>query len=108
MKAFFKSLTVASLILSGCTTYSAQQPYRSPDNEKMIISAIMPNGQFSLYVNGEEIIKDSVLNFGKTFTGHYKNKSVAANCEMKRGMMENDYHCNVFVDGDYAASLNLK
>ena len=113
-----KRITVllSALLLAGCTNYSAQQPYRSPNGEQMLISANMPNGILKLWVNDVLVVDDSFLNqdkslsaaFAQSYTnvykGDYKGKKVMARCKFSRDAKE----CDVFVDGEYAANLFLR
>ncbi|WP_436875816.1 hypothetical protein [Siccibacter turicensis] len=105
-----------ALLVTGCTNYSAQQPYRSSNGEQMLISANMPNGMLKLWVNEVLVIDDSFLNqdkslsaaFSQSYTnvynGTYKGRKVMARCKFSPGAKE----CDVFVDGEYAANLFLR
>lgn len=105
-----------TLLLSGCTNYSAQQPYRSSNGEQMLISANIPNGMLKLWVNDVLVVDDTVLNqdkslsaaFSQSYTnvyhGTYKGKKIMTRCKFSRDAKE----CDVFVDGDYAANLFLR
>ena len=112
---FITALLVA-LAHTGCTNYSAQQPYRSSNGEQMLISANMPNGVLKIWVNEILVIDDSFLNQDKSlpaafsqnytnvYNGTYKGRKVMARCKFSRDAKE----CDVFVDGDYAANLFLR
>lgn len=105
-----------TLLLSGCTNYSAQQPYRSSNGEQMLISANIPNGMLKLWVNDVLVVDDTILNqdkslssaFSQSYTnvynGTYKGQKVMSRCKFSRDVKE----CDVFVDGEYAANLFLR
>jgi len=113
-----KSINVlfAALFLAGCTNFSAQQPYRSANGERMVISANMPNGMLKLWVNDVLVVDDTSLNqdkslaaaFSQSYTnvynGTYKGQKVMARCKFSRDSRE----CDVFVDGEHAANLFLR
>lgn len=102
------------MLLSGCSYYSAKQPYRAADGAQMLIFADMPNGNLKISINEVTVINDSILNQDKSvsgvfsheyvnvYTSTYDGKKVLVRCKFP------DRVCNVFIDGDYAANLSLK
>ncbi|ABP61273.1 hypothetical protein [Enterobacter sp. 638] len=105
-----------TLLLTGCTNYSAHQPYRSSNGEQMLISANIPNGMLKLWVNDVLVVDDTILNqdkslsaaFSQSYTnvyhGTYRGQKIMTRCKFSRDAKE----CDVFVDGEYAANLFLR
>jgi len=114
-------LILAALLLTGCTNFSAQQPYQTNDGEQLLISGNMPNGVLKLRINETLIINEPFLNQDKTLTGvfstdftnvytaSYKGKKVMARCDRKTNAFSApDHTCEVFINGEYAANLTLR
>ncbi len=108
------TLLLGVILLSGCTNFTAKQPYRSVDGEQFLISADMPNGALKIRFNEIIVIDDNILNQDKSlsgafshkytnvYTSTYKGKKVMARCNFP------DKECDIFVDDDYAANLLLR
>ncbi|MGM3162285.1 hypothetical protein ACS25C_16115 [Dickeya undicola] len=116
-----KTILLISLILSGCTNFSAKQPYRTQDGEQLLISANMPNGVLKLWINETLIINESFLNQDKSlagmistnytnvYTANYNGKKVMARCKREAHFISGPSHeCDVFINGEYAANLLLR
>lgn len=115
------SVLLTTLILSGCTNFSAKQPYRAVDGEQMLISANMENGSLKLWVNDTMIVNEPFMNQDKSLAGafstsftnvynrNYKGKLVMARCSTKpNALSAPDMECDVFVNGEHAANLFLR
>jgi len=109
------------LFLASCTNFSAKQPYRTQDGEKLLISANMPNGVLKLWVNETLIINEPFVNQDKSFaavfsnnftnvySATYQSKKVMARCKQETHAFSGLAHeCEVFIDGEYAANLFLR
>jgi hypothetical protein len=104
-----KLLAAASIaIISGCTSISAKQPYQSNNEEQLLITANMINGKLEIFINTNSVIKDSILNFGKPFSGNYEGKKVTALCKHTKHFFSTENECDVFINNKFAANLYLR
>ncbi|UUE09754.1 hypothetical protein NMX13_19290 [Dickeya zeae] len=116
-----KAILLISLILAGCTNFSAKQPYRTQDGEQLLISANMPNNVLKLWINETLIVNESFRNqdtslagvmsnnFTNVYTANYNGKKVMARCKRETHFISAPSHeCDVFINGEYAANLFLR
>ncbi len=110
----FTILCFFSLLLIGCTNFTAKQPYRTIDGEQMLISADMPNGQLKIRFNELIVINESTLNQDRSLSGAFSNKYTnvyASTYKGKKVLVRCNFpekECDVFLDKDYAANLVLR
>ncbi|MDE9452950.1 hypothetical protein [Xenorhabdus bovienii] len=115
------ALLLGSLLLAGCTNFSAKQPYRTNDGEQLLISANMPNGVLRLSINGIFLINEPFFNqdkslagmfsndFTNVYTATYNGKKVVAHCKREtHAFSAPDHECDVYINGEYAANLFLR
>ena len=95
-------------LIAGCAVTSARQPYQTSNGDQLLITANMQAGQIELFVNGKSVIKDSILNFGKQFSGLYEGKHVTALCKHTKHLFSVENECDVFIESKFAANLYLR
>lgn len=98
---------VLAIFLASCTTVSPNQTYRPIGEEsQLIISAQSGLGGLLIYINGTEVIKGAHIH-DKNLNGTYKDYEVHAICQQKVGLTKTKQWCDVYVDGEFAANLDL-
>lgn len=107
MKFFITSAMIASsvLFLAGCAVTTDKSVYTSND-EQMMISGRKESAWVSIYINGSLVIEEQSI-FEKSMTGEYEGKKVSATCMHKSNWFSTEDKCDVYVDGKYAAELDL-
>ncbi len=104
-----------ALFLTACATNAPSISYRTANHQGAAwqITAKAKNGvlknDISILINNQVVASGSLheLKMSDTFSGVYQGKAVTAECEVKIVGVNTINVCNVFVEGERAASLNF-
>ena len=102
------SAALIALALVGCSTTTARQPYRASNGNDLLIVGAMQAGKVIISINGQPVIQDTILNFGRPFRGAYGSGDVTATCKHTKHFFTVENECDVFLDGKFAANLYLR
>lgn len=104
-----------ALFLTACASNAPSISYRTANHDGAAwqITAKAKNGvlknNISILINNQVVASGSLHDFkmSDTFNGEYKGKAISAECEVKTVGVNTTNVCNVFVEGERAASLNF-
>ncbi len=106
------SLSVLSVLVTGCSTVAPSQGYRSAGSTTapwQISGELFDFTNVKIFIDGTKVIDQrvSLLNGGGEFQSTYRGKQIMASCSTSAGLLAASTKCIVFVENERAATLSF-
>ncbi len=113
MKILVVAASIALGTLTACTQHSAPEVAYYENQKLQLAAKITPgvfDGELTLAINGEQVIKQRSQAFGgtsQTFEGTWKGKQVVARTTAVTNLMSNYHLIDIFINGTHVDTLTV-